>query len=111
MTNENDIAQPFPLDYVCDVLDMGREVDTLIQEVRALTQTGEGRREDLVSQPFQLISHAPPAPATMPSAVYEDESLSQCLRSNWRNGRGYSGSTRCYDSTPGSHYRPPVGEH
>jgi hypothetical protein len=42
MAHEDDLIEIFPLDLVDDVVDVGGEIDIGVEEVRTLTQTGQG---------------------------------------------------------------------
>ena len=42
MTHEHDLIEVLPFDLVDDVVDVGGEIDIGVEEVRTLTQTGQG---------------------------------------------------------------------
>src|SRR5436189_515930 len=72
---QNDILQPLPLQDIDDVGDVGAEVHFGVDEVRPLTEACQRWREDLMPGVCQKIGNSTPAPATMPSAVNQDERL------------------------------------
>ena len=77
MRDEADILQVFPVHQIDDVGDVGVEDDVLAEQMRAVAIAGERRRIDLVAVPFENVGAAPPAPAAMPGAVNEHESLAR----------------------------------
>jgi hypothetical protein len=72
---EHHVAQPLPFQQVHDIGDMGGEIDTRRQQMRALAQPGQRRRKNNVAIAAKPIGDAPPAPAAMPSTVNQHKGV------------------------------------
>jgi hypothetical protein len=66
VATQDDIGQPLPFDDVDDVGNVGRQLDLLVEQVRALAESGQCRREHLVAQLLEPVAHAAPAPPAVP---------------------------------------------
>src|SRR6516225_11316007 len=79
------VLEVLPFDDIDNVGDVRVEIDILAHEVRALADASQRRREHLVALLLEQVRHPPPAPAAMPCAVHEHESLAlRGLRPGWR---------------------------
>ncbi len=73
MADEHDVGELFGADEAANVLDMGRKIHRFVEQVRALAEAGERRREHAPAAGFQPVGDEAPAPAAVPGAVDEDE--------------------------------------
>ena len=80
MGDEADSFEAFPSDHVDDVGDVSVETDVLGQQVRALAEAGQRRREDLAALLFEQVGDAPPLPAAARGAGNEHEGLRRGVR-------------------------------
>jgi hypothetical protein len=69
MAAQHHVRQTFPFDEIDYVADVCGKADAGAEQVRALAQAGERRREHGVTMAAQHIGGANPAPG----AVHEDE--------------------------------------
>ena len=85
MAHEDDLIEIFPFDLVDDVADVCRQVNLVVQEMRALAETGQCRRKDTVFFRSQAIRDPLPTPATMARAMHQNERRRRVSR---RTARG-----------------------
>jgi len=101
---------------------VGVEIDILADEMRALADASKRRRENLLTLLLQQVRYSPPAPAAMPSAVHEHESLAlhglRRGRSGAKRRRAGAGTGACEHGAAGAwkvvdrgHLLPPRERH
>jgi hypothetical protein len=73
--DENHVLKVFEQEMVFNVLNERFKIDALRQEVLALAEPGLRRRRHRVSPTPKKLGDVNPAPAAVPGAVHEDESL------------------------------------
>jgi hypothetical protein len=73
MAHQRDAAQLLPFDEIGDVARVGRQIDRGRGEMAALAEAGQRRREHLVTEGAQSLSHVTPAPAAVKRAVHQNE--------------------------------------
>ena len=73
VSDHEHVAEALEREHVDDVGDVRVEVDVGMEQVRALTEAGEGRGVDVVAVVAQTSSNALVAPAAVPTAVHQDE--------------------------------------
>jgi hypothetical protein len=64
-----------PLQQIDHVVNVGRQIDVLRQQMRAVGEARQGRRVDLVPLALKQVDDAAPAPAAVPGAVNQHERL------------------------------------
>ena len=69
--DQDRILDILELENLYEILDVRAEPDFGTQKVRALAESGQGRRVDLVASVAEKRGHTAPAPATVASAVEE----------------------------------------
>ena len=71
MADENYVAQVLHLEGRDDVFDMGRKPDIRGNQVSAVPEAGQGRREHTMARRPQALGDSFPAPAAMPRAMHQ----------------------------------------
>jgi hypothetical protein len=71
VSTQDHIREFFPPYEVGDIGDVSGEIDAGRVEVRAFTDSREGRSEDFVAGSLERLTNSFPAPAPVPGSVYK----------------------------------------
>src|SRR5438128_9800225 len=84
MAHEDDLIEILPFDLVDDVVDVCCHVNLVVQEMRALAETGERRRKDTVPFRSQAVHNALPTPSAMHHAPERMSPACVAANSRWQ---------------------------
>jgi hypothetical protein len=73
MSNENEVAQLLSFNNGKYVLHVGLQRNVLGEEMRAISHSGEGWRENPMPASYENIGHTTPAPAPVPRTMHQYE--------------------------------------
>src|SRR5215210_1634047 len=95
MRHHTDAVEVLPFDDINDIGNVGVQIDTGVEQMRALAQPRERGSKYFMATPFQEIRHPPPAPAAVPRAVHEKEGFGWCLGGCRRQAAGRKRGHAC----------------
>ena len=73
MSDQDDVTQVIHFQHADDVGNMGGEVNGRIDQMRAVSLSGEGYRKRAMPGRFEMRNEPVPAPTAMPCAMNENE--------------------------------------
>jgi hypothetical protein len=85
MPNQHNVPEALEFDDAEHVGNVQRPIDSPMQQVRPLAQTGERRREHNMTMRSQPVGNALPAPASVPRTVHKDEGMRSHVRAPVRD--------------------------